>query len=159
LSELSMEIPDQMKGPLVQQMLATFWISTVVGFIKQAGTEESMQVMGPMLENIGRSKAESMLRMIPPLESNALGFAAWTNTWEEMMGIEGHIESASPEKVVKVITKCPFAQESHTPVMCDLLACCLKGAGSVIRPGFMFYQTHGFLRGDDHCRWVIERVR
>lgn len=116
--------------------------------------------MGPTLENIGVSKAESMLRMIPPLEPNALGFAAWTNSWEDMMGIEGEIESASPERVVKVITKCPFAeQEGNTQLMCDLFACTLKGAGSVISPGFMFYQTHGFLRGDKYCRWVIERIK
>ena len=96
MQEVRMEIPDHMKAPMVQEILVTFWISTVLGFVKQAGMEESMQVMGPMIESIGRSKAESMLRMIPPLENNALGLDAWTNTWEDLIRIEGYIESASP---------------------------------------------------------------
>ncbi|HVO78247.1 MAG TPA: hypothetical protein VMS79_05200 [Methanomassiliicoccales archaeon] len=128
-------------------------------FIKRAGTEDSMQVMGPMMVNMGRSKAESMLRIMPPLEKNALGFAAWTNTWEEMLGIEGRIESASPDRVVKVVTKCPLAEQGVDKVTCDLLACSLKGAGEVISPGYMFYQTQSLLEGDKNCRWVIERVK
>ena len=48
MQQINMEIPEQMKGPLVQNMLATFWVSTVLGFIEKAGSEESMQVMGPM---------------------------------------------------------------------------------------------------------------
>lgn len=155
-----MEMDERMKGPFVQNMLATFWMSTVFGFVKLVGSEEAMQVMGPTLENIGVSKAQSMLKVIPPLEPNALGFAAWTNLWEEMMGIVGDFESASPERVVKIITKCPFAeQEGNTQMMCDLFSCTLKGAGSVISPGFMFHQTHGFLKGDKYCRWVIERIK
>ncbi|MGD1060820.1 MAG: hypothetical protein ABR879_05125 [Methanomassiliicoccales archaeon] len=159
VQEPRLPIPDEMKGPLVQQMLATFWLSTVLTFIKQAGTEESMQVMGPMMVNIGISKAESMLRMMPPLENNALGFAAWTNSWEELLGVEGRIEEASPERVVKVNTKCPLAEGGGQQVMCDLLACSLKGAGSVIAPGYMYHQTHGLLKGDKYCRWVIENIK
>ena len=97
--------------------------------------------------------------MIPPLEKNALGFAAWTNTWEEMLGIEGYIESASQEKVVKINTKCPLAEAGKMPVVCDLLACSLKGAGSVINPDFMFYYTNSLMKGDKNCRWVIERIK
>ncbi|MCU0861411.1 MAG: L-2-amino-thiazoline-4-carboxylic acid hydrolase [Methanomassiliicoccales archaeon] len=159
MSEYVIPIPEEQKGPLVQQMLATFWVSTVLGFIKQAGTEESMQIMGPMMENIGRSKAESMLRVMPPLEDNALGFAAWTNTWEELMGIEGRIIEASPERVVKVVDKCPLAEGGARPVMCELLSCSLKGAGSVISPGFIFYTTHTITQGDKQCRWVIEHKK
>ena len=160
MSELSMNIPDEKQAPMVAQMLGTFWMSTILAFVKHAGTEESMQVMGPMLVNIGRSKAESMMRVLPPFEKNALGFAKWTNGWEDMMGIEGVITEASPERVVKVITKCPLAeQEGASPIMCDLFACSLKGSGSVIAPGFMFHQTHNPMRGDKNCRWVIERIK
>jgi len=160
LPEFRMEIPDEMKAPMVAQMMGTFWMSTILAFIKKAGTEESMQVMGPTLEQIGRVKAESMMRVLPPFEKNALGFATWTNSWEEMMGIEGEIKEASPERVVKVITKCPLVEEKGaSPIMCDLFACSLKGAGSVIAPGFMFYQTHNPMRGDKNCRWVIERMK
>jgi hypothetical protein len=159
LAELKMNIPDEMKAPLVQNMLATFWVSTVLQFAQKVGTEESMEVIGPMMENIGISKAESMLRVMPPLENNALGLGAWTNTWEELMGIEGYIESASPERVVKIVTKCPIADGKADKVVCDLFACSLKGAGSVISPGFMFHQTHSLLKGDKNCRWVIERIK
>jgi predicted hydrocarbon binding protein len=127
--------------------------------MKKAGTEESMEIMGPMMENIGVAKAQSMMKVIPKLEDNALGFAAWTNTWEELLGIEGHIAESSPERVVKIITKCPLAEEGVSPVMCDLLACSLKGAGSVISPDFFFFNTHMKTRGDDKCRWVIERKK
>ena len=152
------EIPENRKGPLIQNMLATFWMSTVTGFIKLAGTEKSMELMGPMLHDIGISKAQSMLRGIPPLEPNALGFAKWTNSWEDMMGIEGDFEMVSPERVVKVISKCPFAeQEGNTQIMCDLFSCTLNGAATIISPGFVFKQTHGLLNGDKYCRWVIER--
>lgn len=159
MPEFSMEIPDAAKAPLVAQMMGTFWMTTLLAFIKQAGTEESMQVMGPMLENIGISKAVSMMKVMPPLEKNALGFATWTNTWEEMLGIEGQIVESSPERVVKVITKCPLAVEGASPIMCDLFACSLKGAGSVIAPGFMFHQTDNLMNGDKNCRWVIERMK
>lgn len=159
-SELSMDVPDEMKAPMVAQMMGTFWMSTILAFVKQAGTEESMQVMGPMMVNIGISKAESMVKVLPPFEKNALGFAKWTNGWEEMMGIEGVITEASSERVVKVVTKCPIAEEEGaSPIICDLFTCCLKGAGSVIAPGFMFYQTHNPMRGDKNCRWVIERIK
>lgn len=159
LTQLTMEIPDEKKAPMVAQMMGTFWMSTILAFIQKAGTEESMEVMGPMLENIGVAKAESMVKVLPPFEKNALGFATWTNGWEEMMGIEGTIEEASPERVVKVISSCPLAVEGASPIMCDLFACSLKGAGSVIAPGFMFYQTHNPMRGDKYCRWVIERIK
>jgi predicted ArsR family transcriptional regulator len=153
---LSMPVPEDMKGPLVMDMLATFWLSTVLDFIKKVGTEDAMQIMGPTLERIGVAKAESMMKMMPPLEKNAYGLAAWTNTWEEMMGIEGYIESASPEKVVKVNTKCPFS-EGGSEVMCDLLTCSLKGAANVISPGYFIHMTHKMTSGDSMCRWVVEK--
>ena len=159
MQQLRIDIPEDKKAPMVAEMMGTFWMTTILAFIKKAGTEESMDIMGPMLENLGVSKAESMVKMLPPLEKNALGFAKWTNSWEEMMGIVGTIEEATPERVVKKISSCPMAVEGASPVICDLFACSLKGAGSVIAPGFMFYQTHNLMRGDKNCRWVIERIK
>jgi hypothetical protein len=160
LPQFSLGIPDESKAPMVTQMLGTFWMSTILAFATRAGTEESMQVLGPVIENIGRSKAESMMRVLPPFEKNALGFARWTNGWEELMGIEGEITEASPERVVKVITKCPVLEmEGASPIMCDLFECSLKGSSAIIAPGFMFHQTHNPLRGAKYCRWVIERIK
>ena len=68
MSELSMNIPDEKQAPMVAQMMGTFWMSTILSFVKHAGTDESMQVMGPMLVNIGISKAESMVKVLPPFE-------------------------------------------------------------------------------------------
>jgi hypothetical protein len=159
-ADFSLGLPDEKKAPAVAQMMGTFWMTTILSFASKAGTEESMAVMGPTLERIGVSKAESMTRVLPPFEKNALGFAKWTNGWEEMMGIEGEIVEASPERVVKVISKCPIADEAGaSPLICDLFSCSLKGAGKVIAPGFMFYQTHNPMRGDKYCRWVIERFK
>lgn len=159
MPEFTMEIPDKYKAPMVAEMMGTFWLSTILEFIKKAGTEESMGIMGPMMERIGVAKAQTLLPMLPPLEKNALGFATWTNSWEEMMGIEGEIVEASPDRVVKINPKCPFANKDSSPVVCDLFECCLKGAGSIIAPGFMFHVTHNPMRGAPYCRWVIERMK
>jgi len=35
-----------------------------------------LQMIGPMIDNIGVAKAQSMLKVIPPLEPNAEGFGA-----------------------------------------------------------------------------------
>jgi hypothetical protein len=159
-ADFSLGLQDEMKAPAVAEMMATFWMTTILSFATKLGSEESMSVVGPALERIGVAKAESMKKVLPPFEKNALGFAKWSNGWEEMMGIEGEIVEASPERVVKVITKCPIAEEKGaSPLICDLFSCSLKGAGSVIAPGFMFYQTHNPMKGDKYCRWVIERVK
>jgi hypothetical protein len=56
------------------------------------------------------------------------------------MGIEGRIVESTPERVVKVITKCPMAQEEGaTQAMCDLFGHCRKGSIYVIAPGLRWY--------------------
>lgn len=156
MSELILEVPEEKKAPMVQDMLATLWVTTVIGLVKEVGPDKALEVVGPMMESAGRSKAELMFQQIPKPENNALGLAAWTNTWEVLLGIEGKIDEASPERVVKTNTKCSLAA-SKCPVLCDLIGCSLKGSGSVISPDFKFYTTHKMTQGDEVCRWVIER--
>jgi predicted ArsR family transcriptional regulator len=159
LTELKINIPDEMRAPLVQNMLATFWMSTVLAFAQKYGTEESLEIAGPMMESIGRSKVESMRGLIPPLEENALGLGAWGESWSDLMGIEGENVEVGPERCVRIDTKCPVADAKADPVVCDLMTCSLKGAGSVIAPGFIVYRTHSMTKGDKYCRYVIERAK
>ena len=46
MQQINMEIPEQMKGPLVQNMLATFWVSTVLGFIEKADILKELKAAG-----------------------------------------------------------------------------------------------------------------
>ncbi|HUL38654.1 MAG TPA: hypothetical protein VLU38_00030, partial [Methanomassiliicoccales archaeon] len=75
--------------------------------------------------------------------------------WEDMMGIQGRIEEATPNRVIKVITACPL---SKAPVQaCESLACACQGMADELSPNYKFNATHFMTKGDSYCRWVVEK--
>ena len=84
---------------MVGEALVAWWIGAIVTMSHTLGSEGAMKAYGPVMRQIGKDKTLEMIKMMPPKSADAIGLASLVNLWEESMGIEGHVEEATPERV------------------------------------------------------------
>lgn len=156
MSELpKYQISPQEGGALMSETMVKWWLAAVGTMAQAMGSENAMKAYGPIMRSIGRDSTGDLAKKFHITSKDAIALGSLVNFWEDMMGIQGRIEEATPNKVIKVISACPL---SKAPVeACESLVCACQGMADVVSPDFKFRPTHYMTKGDSYCRWVVEK--
>jgi predicted ArsR family transcriptional regulator len=149
------QVSPQEGAALMSETMVKWWLAAVGTMAHVMGSENAMKAYGPVIASIGRQSTEELNKKFNITSRDAIALASLVNFWEGMMGIEGRIDEATPDRVVKVITACPL---SKAPVeACQSLTCACQGMADVLSPDYRFHATHFMTKGDKYCRWVVEK--
>ncbi len=149
------EVSPQEGAALMSETMVKWWLAALGTMTQTMGSEKAMKAYGPAMKEIGRQSTVELNKKLNIDSKDAIALGSLVNFWENMMGIQGKIEEATPDRVVKVITGCPF---SKAPIeACQSLVCACKGMGEELSPGYAFRATHFMPKGDPYCRWVVEK--
>ncbi len=145
------------KEAMLGQAMSQWWLGAIATMMKAMGPEAAMKAYGPTMRQIGRDWANQFVREKGFKGHDAMATASVIRMWESMMGIEGKVLEASPDKVVVRNTSCPLAKAM--PQACQSLECAIWGHVDVISPGYRFESRAAMTKGDPHCEWCIEKKR
>jgi predicted ArsR family transcriptional regulator len=149
------EVSPQEGVALMSDAMVKWWLGALGTLTHVMGTENAMKAYGPVMRQIGKEKMEEMNQKLNITSEDAIALGSVVNLWEDMMGIQGRVEEATPDRVVKVNTACPFSKAPHEA--CRSLECAIAGMRDVLSPEYKFVATHVMTRGDPYCRWVVEK--
>jgi predicted hydrocarbon binding protein len=149
------KVPEAQQQAMLVEAMSGWWLAALGTLVKTLGPEAAMKAYGPAMREIGKQKTAEMVQKMGSPGSDAIGLASLVDFWEEAMGIEGKVIEVSPEKVVKINTKCPMSKTM--PEVCVSMECAVLGFSDVLNPEFHMRATHMMTKGDPHCEWVVER--
>jgi predicted ArsR family transcriptional regulator len=149
------QVSPQEAAALMSESMVKWWLGALGTMVHVMGSENAMKAYGPVMRGIGKEKMEEMNKQLNITSKDAIALGSVVNLWEDMMGIQGRVEEATPNRVVKVNTVCPLSKAPHEA--CKALDCAIHGMRDVVSPDFKFTSTHLMTKGDPYCRWVIER--
>ncbi|MCG7845190.1 MAG: L-2-amino-thiazoline-4-carboxylic acid hydrolase [Methanomassiliicoccales archaeon] len=153
LKEITMSRDE--KDAMLSEAMSQWWLGAIGTMMKTMGPEETMKAYGPTMRQIGRDWATRFVKEKGYKGNDAIATASVIRMWEKMMGIEGKVLEASPNRVVVKNTKCPLS--GAMPQACSSLECAIWGHLDVISPGYRFVSKHHMTKGDPYCEWVIEK--
>jgi len=142
---------------MLSDAMSQWWLGAIATMMKAMGPEATMKAYGPTMRQIGRGWAERFVKEKGYHGHDAMATAAVIRMWEGMMGIQGKVLEASPDKVVVRNTACPLAKAM--PQACESLECAIWGHLDVISPGYRFDSRANMTKGDPYCEWCIEKKR
>lgn len=150
-----MEMPEAEKSQFVQQTMSSWWVTSVIALVKTVGPEKALEVLGPMMYNLGKDHAikGEMNKMVEGSDAPAL--ASLIHMFEETMGIKGEIIEVGEERVAKINTSCPLSE--CPPEICHLIGCYAQGTAKVVAPEYTFVLEEAMTKGDSECRWVVRK--
>jgi predicted ArsR family transcriptional regulator len=149
------EVSPQEATALMSDAMVKWWLGALGTMTHVMGSENAMKAYGPVMRQMGKETMEETNKKLNITSRDAIALGSAVNLWEDMMGIQGRIDEATSNRVVKVITVCPFSKAPHEA--CQSLACACQGMGDVVSPGYKFNATHFMTKGDPYCRWVVEK--
>ena len=123
--------------------------------VEEHGQEKALEILRPYLEKPGES-APVFAEMMGIEGNDALAIASIFLLYEnEVLKVEGKITEASPERVVKQSTKCPFA--NCTSGFCWAFTIMAEGMAKAINPDYKVTVTSVMTEGAPICEWIVEK--
>ncbi len=145
------EVAHQQAVVLLGQAAAALMQAMVDRF----GPEEAQKIVYPSLKQLGREIA-SLAPDLGITGKDALALSAITHLLEEqVLRVVGKPTDASPERVVKQVTACPF---QNLPVdVCYAFQPICDGIAEVINPQYRWILTKAIPNGDPICEFIWEK--
>jgi len=140
---------------MLSDAMSQWWLGALATMNKALGPEAAMKAYGPTMREIGRGWAQRFVEEKGHQGNDAMATASVIRMWEKMMGIEGKVIEASPERVTVRNTKCPMSKAM--PEACKSLDCAIWGHLDVISPGYRLVSNQKMTMGDPYCEWTIEK--
>lgn len=129
--------------------------ATLRALVDKFGAEETMATLRSHLEQTGEP-APIFAEMMGIQGNDAMSIASIFCLYEgQILSVEGEVTEASPERVVKRSTKCPF--QSLSPAFCEAFTIMAEGMARAINPEYTIVTTQMMTRGDPVCEWVVEK--
>ncbi len=139
----------------MKKILHQFLTLAVKEMVKAHGSDETLEIMGPIMKQGGKKAAATALQEHEILERDGIAISSLIDLWEGALGVRGEIVEKSAVSVVKVARECPFAEQP--PELCSLFGLFIDGFCEVINPEYEWCQTHKMTSGDRECRWVCRK--
>ena len=146
--------------PEVAHQQAVALLSRAAAMLMQAmvdrfGSEETYRIIYPYFKQLGKEMAP-LAPQIGITGNDALALSAITHLLEEqVLGVEGKPIDASPDRVVKQVTRCPL---QNLPMdVCNSFQPICDGIAEVINPQYRWYITKAIPKGDPICEFIWER--
>ena len=146
--------------PEVAHQQAVALLSRAAAMLMQAmvdrfGSEETYRIIYPYFKQMGKEMA-SLAPQIGITGNDALALSALTHLLEEqVLGVEGKPTEASPNRVVKHVTRCPL-QGLPMDVCYSFQPIC-DGIAEAINPQYRWVLTKAIPRGDPICEFIWEK--
>lgn len=123
--------------------------------IDKLGPEETQRVIYPYFKELGKRTG----RRLPKLGfagKDAITIGEWIDFLEDqVLLVEGKLTEKSPDRVVKVITKCPL--QKLPGAFCAAFQGQIDGILEEVNPQLRWYQTRVIPNGFETCEWVVEK--
>ncbi len=148
---LAPEVAHQQAVVLLGRAAATLMQAMVDRF----GSEETQKIIYPSLKQLGREIA-SLAPELGITGKDALALSAITHLMEEqVLRVVGKPTDASPHRVVKQVTGCPF---QNLPVdVCYAFQPICDGIAEAINPQYRWVLTKAIPKGDPICEFIWEK--
>ena len=125
--------------------------------VDKFGEDEALEILRPYLAKIGEG-APLFAEMMGITGKDAISIASLFCLYEgQICKIEGKVTEASPERVVKESTKCPF--QGLPPAFCQAFTIMAIGMSEAINPDYKLTTPKMMTAGDPICQWVIENKK
>ena len=146
--------------PEVAHQQAVILLSRAAAMLMQAmvdrfGSEETYRTIYPYFKQMGKEMA-SLAPQVGITGNDALALSAITHVLEEqVLGVEGKPVEASPDRVVKQVTRCPL---QNLPMdVCNSFQPICDGIAEVINPQYRWFITKAIPKGDPICEFIWEK--
>jgi predicted ArsR family transcriptional regulator len=124
-------------------------------FVDKYGMDEALKMLRPYLEKLGEP-APVFAEMMGIEGNDAMAIASIFCLYEgQILKVEGEVTEASPDRVVKRSTNCPFQNLSSG--FCWAFTIMAEGMAKAINPDYELKVTQMMTEGDPVCEWVVEK--
>ena len=149
------KLPEEKAHRMAIRSLGEQCDALTLALVNKFGSEEAQKLIYPYLFKMGKQAASAMPRW-GVAGKDALAIAAWMDFVEEqLLKVEGKFTEASPERVVKEITRCPL---QHLSVdFCKSFESIAEGVCEGVNPQYRYRLTKIIPAGDSVCEWVVEK--
>lgn len=151
------EIPELSNEELFScacQYLGNWWNYTTSGFVDLFGSERSIEILRPYMQNCGKVTGIALSRELKMHEKDVLAIGTLVDFYGGVMQQTGNV-TTKIDMMEKEITSCPF---SSSPVeTCKQMEFISQGLVEVINPDYEFAYDRMMSKGDKTCHWVIKK--
>jgi hypothetical protein len=127
----------------------------VQAFVKKYGKDEALTMLRADLQKLGEP-APLFAQMMGIEGKDALTIASIFCLYEgQILKVEGKVTEASPERVVKQSTQCPF--QGLSSGFCLAFTIMAEGMAAAINPEYKLTVTQMMTDGDPICEWIVEK--
>jgi hypothetical protein len=123
--------------------------------VDKFGADEALEILRPYLTKIGEG-APIFAGMMGITGNDALSIASLFCLYEgQVCKIEGEVTEATPDRVVKESTKCPF--QGLPPAFCKAFTIMAVSMSEAINPEYRLTTPKMMSAGDTICQWIVEK--
>jgi hypothetical protein len=148
-------LPSQMAHQQAVVLMGQAAAALMQAMVDRFGSEETQKIIYPSLKQLGKEIA-SLAPELGITGNDAIALSAITHLMEEqVLRVVGKPTDASPDRVVKQVTTCPF---QNLPVdFCYAFQPICDGIAEVINPQYKWVLTKLIPKGDPICEFIWER--
>ena len=148
-------LPPEMAHQQAVVLLGRATAVLMQAMVDRFGSEETRKIIYPSLKQLGKEIA-SLAPDLGITGRDALALSAITHLMEEqVLRVVGKPIDATPDRVVKQVTACPF---QDLPVdVCYAFQPICDGIAEVINPQYRWVLTKAIPKGDPICEFIWEK--
>jgi hypothetical protein len=148
-------LPSQMAHQQAVVLMGQAAAGLMQAMVDRFGSEETQKIIYPSLKQLGKEIA-SLAPELGITGNDAIALSAITHLMEEqVLRVVGKPTDASPDRVVKQVTACPF---QNLPVdFCYAFQPICDGIAEVINPQYKWVLTKLIPKGDPICEFIWEK--
>jgi len=149
------QLPPQVAHQQAVVLLGRATAVLMQAMVDRFGPEETRKIVYPSLKQLGKEIA-SLAPDLGITGKDALALSAITHLMEEqVLRVVGKPIDATPDRVVKQVTACPF---QDLPVdVCYAFQPICDGIAEAINPQYRWVLTKAIPKGDPICEFIWEK--
>jgi hypothetical protein len=149
------QIPPEMAHEQIVTIMGTMSAMILQSIVDKFGSKEAQKMIYPYLKQMGKQMA-GMGPQMGITGKDAMAIASLIHLLEkQMFRVVGEPTEVSPNKVVKVNTKCPL--QSLPLDYCLAFQGIGDGIIEVINPEYKWGFTKIMPKGDPVCQWIVQK--
>jgi len=149
------QLPPQVAHQQAMVLLGRATAVLMQAMVDRFGSEETQKIIYPSLKQLGKEIA-SLAPELGITGKDALALSAITHLMEEqVLRVVGKPIDATPDRVVKQVSACPF---QDLPVdVCYAFQPICDGIAEAINPQYRWVLTKAIPKGDPICEFIWEK--